>query len=51
MARKIAVTLDAKSVTERDRRSRLDHELKKLDRVEEQRLAEEGIGDPSWPRS
>jgi Arc/MetJ-type ribon-helix-helix transcriptional regulator len=77
MVRKIAVTLDPKTVTdldrwvregrypnrsralqsavdilsERDKRSRLARELKKLDRAEEQRLAEEGIGDPSWPRS
>jgi len=77
MVRKIAVTLDPKTVTdldrwvregrypnrsravqsavdilsERDKRSRLARELKKLDRAEEQRLAEEGIGDPTWPRS
>ena len=76
MVRKIAVTLDPKTVTdldrwvregrypnrsralqsavdilsERDKRSRLARELKKLDRIEEQGLAEEGIGDSSWPR-
>jgi Arc/MetJ-type ribon-helix-helix transcriptional regulator len=75
MVRKIAVTLDHKTVTdldrwvregrypnrsralqsavdlltERERRSRLARELKKLDRIEEQGLAEEGIGDSSWP--
>jgi Arc/MetJ-type ribon-helix-helix transcriptional regulator len=76
MVRKIAVTLDHKTVTELDRwvregrypnrsralqsavdllterekRSRLARELKKLDRIEEQGLAEEGVGDSSWPR-
>lgn len=76
MVRKIAVTLDPKTVTdldrwvregrypnrsralqsavdllvERDKRSRLARELKKLDRIEEQVLAEEGIGDASWPQ-
>jgi Arc/MetJ-type ribon-helix-helix transcriptional regulator len=38
-------------LAEPDKRSRLARELKKLDRVEEQRLAEEGIGDSAWPRS
>jgi Arc/MetJ-type ribon-helix-helix transcriptional regulator len=76
MVRKIAVTLDHKTVTdldrwvregrypnrsralqsavdlltEREKRSCLAHELKKLDRIEEQGLAEEGIGESSWPR-
>ena len=76
MVRKIAVTLDHKTVTdldrwvregrypnrsralqwaidllaEQDKRSRLARELKKLDRAAEQRLAEEGIGDSSWPQ-
>jgi Arc/MetJ-type ribon-helix-helix transcriptional regulator len=76
MVRKIAVTLDHKTVTdldrwvregrypnrsralqsavdllaERDKRSRLARELKKLDRINEQGLAEEGIGDPAWPQ-
>jgi hypothetical protein len=30
-------------------RTRLAIELAKLDRSEEQRLAEEGLRDPSWP--
>jgi hypothetical protein len=30
--------------------SRLARELAKLSRDEEQRVAEEGIGDESWPR-
>jgi len=76
MVRKIAVTLDHKTVTdldrwvlqgrypnrsralqsavdmlvEREKRSRLARELAKLDRAEEQRLAEEGLGDESWPQ-
>lgn len=33
----------------RDKRSRLVRELNKLDRIEESRLAEEGLGDESWP--
>ena len=71
MVRKIAVTLDHKTVSdldrwvlqgrypnrsralqsavdllvEREKRSRLARELAKLDRGEEQRLAEEGLGD------
>ncbi len=36
-------------LTERDRRARLSRELNKLDPAEEQRLAEEGLGDASWP--
>ena len=76
MVRKIAVTLDHKTVSdldrwvlqgrypnrsralqsavdmlvEREKRSRLARELAKLDRAEEQRLAEEGLGDESWPQ-
>jgi len=38
-------------LAERDKQSPLAGELKKLDRGEEQRLAEEGIGDWAWPRS
>lgn len=34
---------------ERDKRNRLVRELNKLDRAEESRLAEEGLGDESWP--
>ena len=37
-------------LTERDRRARLSRELNKLDPSEEQRLAEEELGDASWPR-
>lgn len=34
---------------EREKRGRLARELAKIDRASEQRLAEEGIGDESWP--
>jgi len=33
----------------RENRQRLVRELAKLDPAEEQRLAEEGLGDASWP--
>ncbi len=36
-------------LTERDTRARLNRELNKLDLAAERRLAEEGLGDPSWP--
>ena len=36
-------------LSEREKRTRLDRELAKLDRKEEQRMAEEGLGDTSWP--
>ncbi len=36
-------------LAEREKRSRLARELSKLDRAEEQRLAEEGLGNESWP--
>ena len=36
-------------LTEREKRTRLARELKKLDRAEERHLAEEGLGDESWP--
>jgi Arc/MetJ-type ribon-helix-helix transcriptional regulator len=36
-------------LAEREKRTRLARELAKLDREEEQRLAEEGLGDASWP--
>jgi Arc/MetJ-type ribon-helix-helix transcriptional regulator len=75
MVRKIAVTLNQKTVTdldrwvregrypnrsralqsavdflvEREKRNRLARELAKLDRPREQALAEEGLGDKSWP--
>jgi Arc/MetJ-type ribon-helix-helix transcriptional regulator len=34
---------------QRDRRRRLSEEAGKLDREEERALAEEGIGDETWP--
>jgi len=75
MVRKIAITLDSRTVRDLDRwvregrypnrsralqsaadllaaregRQRLARELSKVDRAEEQRLAEEGLGDSSWP--
>jgi Arc/MetJ-type ribon-helix-helix transcriptional regulator len=36
-------------LAEREKRSRLARELAKLDRAGEQRMAEEGLGDDSWP--
>ena len=39
----------AELLIEREKRSRLARELKKLDLAKEKRLAEEGLGDPSWP--
>jgi len=36
-------------LTEREKRTRLARELSKLDRKKEQRMAEEGLGDASWP--
>ena len=36
-------------LSEREKRTRLDRELAKLDRKEEQRMAEEGLGDAAWP--
>jgi Arc/MetJ-type ribon-helix-helix transcriptional regulator len=38
-------------LSEREKRSRLARELAKLDSHEEKRMAEEGLGDASWPRS
>lgn len=75
MVRKIAISLEEKTVAEldrwiregkypnrsralqkavnllqeRDRRQRLARELSRLNRKQEQKLAEEGLGDPSWP--
>jgi len=34
---------------EKEKRNRLARELAKMDRAAEQRMAEEGIGDESWP--
>jgi Arc/MetJ-type ribon-helix-helix transcriptional regulator len=36
-------------LAEHGKRTRLARELSKLDHVEESRLAEEGLGDESWP--
>jgi Arc/MetJ-type ribon-helix-helix transcriptional regulator len=36
-------------LVEREKRSRLARELAKLNVAQEQRLAEEGLGDESWP--
>ena len=36
-------------LTERDRRARLIRELNKVNPAEERHLAEEGLGDASWP--
>jgi len=36
-------------LAERDARRRLARELAKLDRREEQRIADEGLGASSWP--
>ncbi|MFB3778821.1 MAG: CopG family transcriptional regulator [Bryobacteraceae bacterium] len=36
-------------LAEREKRSRLARELARLDPEEEKRLAEEGLGDRSWP--
>jgi len=44
-----AVQTAVNLLAERERRSRLLHELAKLDREEEQQMAEEGLGDESWP--
>lgn len=38
-------------LAEREKRTRLARELAKLDRAEEQRMAEEGLGDAAWPAS
>ena len=36
-------------LVEREKRLRLAREMAKLNPKEEQQLAEEGLGDPSWP--
>lgn len=36
-------------LSQREKRTRLARELKKLDVAEERRLAEQGLGDESWP--
>ncbi|MEK7409429.1 MAG: ribbon-helix-helix domain-containing protein [Acidobacteriota bacterium] len=46
-----ALQAAADLLSEREKRSRLASELAKLDRTEEQEMAEEGLGDASWPES
>jgi len=36
-------------LTEREKRTRLARELSKIDPCEERQLAEQGLGDSSWP--
>jgi Arc/MetJ-type ribon-helix-helix transcriptional regulator len=38
-------------LSEREKRSRLARELAKLNPAAEKRMAEEGLGDSSWPES
>jgi len=38
-------------LSEREKRSRLTRELAKLNPTAETRMAEEGLGDSSWPES
>ena len=45
-----ALEAAADLLSEREKRTRLARELPKLDRREEQRTAEEGPGDPAWPK-
>jgi len=44
-----AIQSAVRILADRDRRTRLARELGKLDRQEEQRLADEGLGDSSRP--
>lgn len=44
-----AVQAAVDRLAEQEKRTRLMRELAKLNRREEQELAEEGIGDESWP--
>lgn len=45
-----AVQLAVDLLAEREKRNRLARELAKLDKAAEQRMADEGLGDESWPR-
>ncbi len=36
-------------LSDREKRTRLARELSKLDRNEEKRMSDEGLGDASWP--
>ena len=38
-------------LAEREKRTRLSRELSKIDPAAERRLAEDGMGDESWPTS
>ena len=44
-----AVQAAVRMLSDREKRTRLARELSKLDRNEEKLLAEEGLGDRSWP--
>lgn len=45
-----AVQLAVDLLAEREKRNRLARELAKLDKAAEQRMADEGLSDESWPR-
>lgn len=45
-----AVQAAVNLLSEREKRTRLAREIAKLDPEEEKRMAEEGLGDASWPR-
>ena len=45
-----AVQAAVNLLAEKEKRTRLARELAKLNRNAEQRLAEEGLGDASWPQ-
>jgi hypothetical protein len=47
LSKKIALTLDQKTLAERQKRTRLTRELAKLNPAEEKRIAEEGFGNLS----
>lgn len=38
-------------LSEREKRTRLERELAKIDPREEKQLAEQGLGDAAWPES
>jgi len=48
-SRSRALQLAADLLIEREKRTRLARELAKLDRAAEQKMADEGLGDESWP--
>lgn len=47
--RSLALQSAVDLLAERENRTRLARALSKLDRAEERRFAEEGLGDESWP--